>query len=306
MPGGTMSEQTVNWIIFSVVVILIALVGYALLRMILKGRKKAKASSPEEARKDPTLGQHADDLGKTEKHLKRQPGTKQHIDSAKSQSVAAEPDEKLLRQEIRKAGAEAVAESYGEAHQSEMPFQDSVADSSNWDQVVKESFKRRVGVEAQSIKISSKSQKQQKPSERDDGTFVILCLRAPRAAKFDGQAILRTLRRQGLKMTDKHVFELKSCREGTDFYVCPAVRPGLFDVNKIHQFTLPGLNFVIDLDTCPNPKKALDKMLAVVDAMHKTLGGDVLDDRHQRFSYASLGQYYARVGTNIRKDVASA
>lgn len=287
-----MSQHAVEWIFFVVVLVLIVGILFVVIRMLKGDKTTAKATQSEQS-----IPQTTASMKSSTKPMKKT------VFSPQKSYISEE--ERRLRAEIRRAGQQAVASSYGEAQQSEINFGSKGVDGGDWNDIVKASYQKRIGANPQAAKMQAPPT----PSERQatEG-FLLLYLMAPRSTEFNGQSVLYTLRRQGLQLTDHHVFESHVAQEGTLYYVGSVIPPGTFDMDKMHDFSTPGLTFTIDLNDCPYPKQALNEMLKVVHEAQQRLGGDVLDDRRQRLNHASLSEYYARVKSEemLRKAVVHA
>jgi cell division protein ZipA len=200
--------------------------------------------------------------------------------------ISIEPTEEDLSiaEAIAKAGEQALAASIGQVQQEEIKFGDESVPS--WRDAVKESLQRRmqkkpVQTEAETIPEGPKE------------VFVFYVM-APRSTQFKGQVLLSVLRAHGLLLNEKKVFQYKDY-EGLQFYVASAVNPGTFEIEQIHNFYTPGVSFILDTQAVASPKSAFSKMLEVISSVAEQLGGDVLDQNHQRLTQAGIGEYWAQI-----------
>lgn len=193
-----------------------------------------------------------------------------------------EEEEQALQEAMSVAGKQALAEATGEPHQTEI-FQSSQAQDA-----AKKIFagQKRTQEELDAEAIAKIS-----PLE-----FIMIYFMAPRSQAFESAALFSTLERAGLTLTEQHVFEYND-DEGLQFYVASAVKPGYFDLQHEH-YSVAGISFVLDLATAQNPQSAFNKMLSCIHEITQSLRGDILDDKRERLTQASIHQFMARIKNN--------
>ncbi len=211
------------------------------------------------------------------------------LDDGVSAAQAVSEADLALAQEIQKAGEQAVAMSYGEPHQAEMQFDPNASSKAGqWDKVVKNSLEKRIGTTQANVKRRTTAQRSYTEQ------FLVVFVMAPRSQSFNGQVLVKALKKAGLLLNKEQVFEATEGNRAA-FYVASLVKPGTFDLNDLAHYETHGINFILDLTQVDKPKKAFQKMLSVADQVAKVLGGDILDHHRQRMTHASLGEYLARV-----------
>lgn len=197
----------------------------------------------------------------------------------------SEDEERALKDAMVIAGKQALAEATGEPHQTEI-FQSSQAS---------EAAKKIFAGQVRGSAIHN-------PDEAFQGSnntplspleFVMIYFMAPRSQAFEGENLFAVLRELGLQLNDQHVFEYTN-EQGLQFYVSSAVKPGHFDIHRLH-YHVPGIAFVLDLMSVANPETAFNEMLSCVHAASQMLKGDILDETRQRLTQASIHQFMARI-----------
>lgn len=194
-------------------------------------------------------------------------------------------EEQTLKEAISIAGKQALAEMIGEPHQTEF-FPNTLATDA-----ARKIFSGNI--RSKEIEATSDISDKNHLPKAKASEFVLLYYMALRSQVFEGETIFALLRSLGLNLNDQHVFEYID-EEGLQFYVTTAVKPGHFDIHRLH-YTLPGLSFVLDLTIIEDAETAFDKMLGCIHTLSQYLTGDILDEKRQRLTQASMHQYMARI-----------
>lgn len=208
-------------------------------------------------------------------------------------------EEQALNQAIALAGKQALAEFTGAPHQTEFFHHDEASEAA------KKMFARQkdegkssdmeaylLTTESEPVSFQPKNQPLEviRPPQND---FIMLYFMPPRSQAFEAEALFHLFQDQGLAFNEQCVFEYTDA-QGLEFYVASALKPGLFDLRNPHD-VIPGLSFVIDLQTVQNGKHAFQTMLKYIDIFSQTLKGDLLDENRQRLNQSTINAYLTRI-----------
>lgn len=194
----------------------------------------------------------------------------------------SEEEERALQEAMAVAGKQALAEVTGEPHQTEI-FQSSQAGDA-----AKKIFagQKRSGT-------SENLPQEEKTGKLSPAEFIMIYYMAPRSHAFEGEEVFALLRDLGLTLNDQHVFECNN-EQGLQFYVSSAVKPGHFDIHRLH-YRIPGIAFVLDIMSVADPEATFNDMLRCIHQFSQILRGDILDENRQRLTQSNIHQYTARI-----------
>ncbi len=118
------------------------------------------------------------------------------------------------------------------------------------------------------------------PRSVDSEVFMLnVVARDPRG--FKGEDILHILLACDLRFGDMNFFhrhEFEAGKGPIQFSVANMMRPGVFDIDNMGDFSTQGLVFFVTLPGPEDMMKAFDYMLETAQAVARNLGGDVLDE----------------------------
>lgn len=115
--------------------------------------------------------------------------------------------------------------------------------------------------------------------------LILIHLIAPRGARFEGNELFDALREQGLKFTDRSIFQREDPMLKSAIYsVANALQPGFFDLSNMDAMRTPGVTFFLQLPGPEDPAAALEEMLQAAQNVAHTLGGLLLDDEKNRLT----------------------
>lgn len=117
---------------------------------------------------------------------------------------------------------------------------------------------------------------------------IIFYLMADEGVNYGGYEMLQTIQSLNFHLGHNHIF-YHCGRKTADtkdhlFYLASAVAPGTFDLSTIGDFRTPGLCLFFDPRQSDSPLAAFDTLLATIDSLVEELGGEVLDEKHERFT----------------------
>ncbi|MBL4794403.1 MAG: cell division protein ZipA [Pseudomonadales bacterium] len=127
---------------------------------------------------------------------------------------------------------------------------------------------------------------------------VIINVMAKKDAEIEGRVLLQQLLNLGLRFGEMNIFHRyeKANNEGClMFSVANVVEPGIFNLDKMDQFTTPGVCMFLSL---PGPKKSMYAFDLLIDAARKvsnSLNCDMLDENHSVMTQQTIEHYRQRV-----------
>lgn len=228
-------------------------------------------------------------------------------DEANPSAELAEKTEPLSEQElfiqaaISKAGQESMAFIQGEPQQAELMFEDESVPA--WNQIVKDSFEKRVTLQPHARQLATvvPSEEKKRPEAESPKELIshllVVYVMAPRSRTFRGEQVVVACQNQGLQHGERNIFHWYGKHGSIQFSVASAAKPGSFDLDNIQQMTTPGLSFILDMKMLEAPRSVFKTMLEVAHEIANQLGGDVLDDHHERLTALTVSDYLARVKT---------
>lgn len=128
-------------------------------------------------------------------------------------------------------------------------------------------------------------------------------------AGFPGEDILQVLLAYNLRFGEMDFFhrhEESAGKGAIQFSVANMMQPGVFDIDKMGDFSTRGLIFFM---TLPGPKDmmgAFEQMLETARGVAETLGGDVLDESRSATTRQTLEHMRQRIRDLERKLLAQA
>ncbi len=128
-------------------------------------------------------------------------------------------------------------------------------------------------------------------------------------AGFSGDDILQVLLAYNLRFGDMDFFhrhEESAGRGAIQFSVANMLQPGVFDIDKMSDFSTTGLIFFL---TLPGPRDmmgAFEQMLDTARGVAENLGGDVLDESRSATTRQTLEHMRQRIRDLERKLLAQA
>lgn len=131
----------------------------------------------------------------------------------------------------------------------------------------------------------------------EEPQMVTLYVVAPEGMQFRGDTIQQSLDALGFQFGEYNIFHrhIDNASSPVLFSVANMLQPGVFDLNKMDQFTTVGLVFFMHLPSAGNDLVNVRLMIKTVESFAQSLGGFVLNDQHQLFDDESRQAYLLRV-----------
>ncbi len=130
--------------------------------------------------------------------------------------------------------------------------------------------------------------------ENDVFAIINICGEADR--RFRGPEVLRAVEGSGMRYGDMHVFHGPEGAVGEPLYsLANMVKPGTFELDRIKDFTTPGLTMFMSVPRCANPGDVFGRMAYVAGKITRQLGGVMLDQKKQPLDDAALKQIRKQV-----------
>jgi FtsZ-interacting cell division protein ZipA len=194
--------------------------------------------------------------------------------------------EQALTAAMQAAGKQALAEVTGAPRQEEFFAEEGIAN-----EAVKKMFAKTKPADEPVIEaVPEVAKPVATAGQRLD--FLIIYYMAPHAQSYALTDLFKVFEGFNLYFNEDNVFEYTD-QQGLQFYIASALKPGTFDLNK--NEAIPGLSFILDLQKVKERRSAFNKMLIFIDALSKYLKGDILDERRQRMTIATMNEYLARI-----------
>jgi cell division protein ZipA len=122
-----------------------------------------------------------------------------------------------------------------------------------------------------------------------------------------GQKLLETLLACDVRFGDMDIFH-RYGREGQRrfvlFSIANLVEPGTFDLDRMDEFSTPGICMFMRLPGPPDPQEAFHVMLETARVLSEQLDADLYDDQHCKLRQQSLEHMRERIVEFRRKRLA--
>ena len=128
--------------------------------------------------------------------------------------------------------------------------------------------------------------------------ILILHLMAPRGRTFEGEKLLEQMLDHGLRYGEMRIFHRHETLDGAGpvhFSVANSVKPGVFDLNTMDQFSTPGVTFIMRLDGLDRPLESFDTLINTAVSMSRKLEGELKDDTRSAFTKQTVEHYRQRI-----------
>lgn len=131
---------------------------------------------------------------------------------------------------------------------------------------------------------------------RENDVFAIINIRGEGDRQLRGPEVLRAVEGSGMRYGDMKVFHGPPSATGEAlFSLANMVKPGIFELDRIKDFTTPGLTLFMSVPRCPNPADVFMRMAYVARKVANQLGGTMLDQKNQPLDDTSIKQIRRQV-----------
>ena len=131
---------------------------------------------------------------------------------------------------------------------------------------------------------------------REYDVFAIINISGEGERRFRGPEVLRAVEGSGMRYGDMKVFHGPDGAAGEPlFSLANMVKPGTFELDRIKEFTTPGLTMFMSVPRCQNPADVFSRMAYVARKIANQLGGVMLDQKKQPLTDASIKQIRRQV-----------
>ncbi|OOH87682.1 cell division protein ZipA [Pasteurellaceae bacterium 15-036681] len=205
-------------------------------------------------------------------------------------SVAEQSSPETIQQEV--------ADSVNKIHisipgQSEPPVQQTQQPVFSQQQPVQENV-----YQEPSVTIQPEIEEIQAEPQSAQPNIITLYVVAPEGQQFHGSAVANNLDALGFHFGEYNIFHRhldNTTASPVLFSVANMMQPGVFEIEKMDQFTTVGLVFFMHLPSAGNDLVNLRLMIRTVESFAQAMGGFVLDEQHQIFNDESRQAYLLRV-----------
>jgi cell division protein ZipA len=104
---------------------------------------------------------------------------------------------------------------------------------------------------------------------------------------FHGAELLNVLQGQGMRLGDMSIFHRHADSQGSGpvmFSMANMVKPGIFDLATMDQFTTPGVSFFLQMPNKLGNMACFDKMLGTASAVRDAFDGELKDENRSVFT----------------------
>ena len=120
--------------------------------------------------------------------------------------------------------------------------------------------------------------------KRDNEQLIVLSVMASVDDPFKGQSLLRAFENTTLQHSDVKIYQRNNEKGEPVYGVASAVKPGTFDLNRMDQFSTPGLSLFLQLPGPVDGVTAFDDMVTTAERLAVELGGELQDQNHSVLS----------------------
>lgn len=127
---------------------------------------------------------------------------------------------------------------------------------------------------------------------------VVLNVMARPGREFSGDDLLHVLITSGMKFGEMNIFHRRLAGESKGpviFSAANILNPGVFDLNRMHEFTTLGISLFLALPTPINNLEAFGQMLDVARKICGALDGELRDDNRNLMTAQTIEHYRQRI-----------
>lgn len=127
---------------------------------------------------------------------------------------------------------------------------------------------------------------------------IIINVMAKPGTVFDGYELLPVLQLQGMRLGDMSIFHKHSGSNASGtviFSMANMVKPGIFDLATMENFTTPGVSFFLQLPNKYGNMTSFDQMLTAANALKHALDAELKDENRSVLTRQTLGHYRQRI-----------
>lgn len=127
---------------------------------------------------------------------------------------------------------------------------------------------------------------------------VVLNVMSKLGRQFAGDDLLHALITSGMKFGDMNIFHRRLAGESKGpviFSAANILNPGVFDLNRMHEFTTLGISLFLALPTPINNLEAFTQMLDAARKLGDALDGELRDDNRNLMTAQTIEHYRQRI-----------
>ncbi|MEE9494684.1 MAG: cell division protein ZipA C-terminal FtsZ-binding domain-containing protein [Gammaproteobacteria bacterium] len=128
------------------------------------------------------------------------------------------------------------------------------------------------------------------PAEQvDSEQVIVISIMARQGEVFQGLQIVKAFNSQDLQFGDMQIYHRISDGK-TVFNVASAVKPGVFEVGKMGQFSTPGISMFLQLPGPVEGTVAFDDLILTANNLATELNGTLQDRQHKQLNQKTIMQ----------------
>lgn len=146
--------------------------------------------------------------------------------------------------------------------------------------------------------VTTVAASEEKSVQPQSDCIVVIYLMAPKDTLYAGYELLQALLSAGMRYGKQRIFHRHAHKDGRGeilFHCASAVEPGTFDLTKMGTFSCKGLCLFFKASAVDEPLSTFDCLLETVDQLVEDIGGDVLDEKRERFTKERMIKYRQQI-----------
>ena len=131
------------------------------------------------------------------------------------------------------------------------------------------------------------------PVAQDPDRLLIISVVAAQGGHFSGQALVNGFEHNRLHFGEHEIYYRMTVQSGKErpvFGVANIVKPGIFPVSDMENFTTPGLTLFLQLPGPLDGVEAFDDFVNPAERLAVELGGELRDEKHCVLTHQALMQ----------------
>ena len=149
------------------------------------------------------------------------------------------------------------------------------------------------------------NKKEQNPVEE----VIVLNVLSSKPEGFSGEDLLHILLACDCRFGEMNIFHrYEQANEGgpVQFSIVNMVKPGIFDLQNINEFSTPGVSFFVQLPGPENAIQAFDAMVETAKILARNLNGELKDETHSAVTEQTIDHCRERIRNYQKKCLVNA
>lgn len=146
-------------------------------------------------------------------------------------------------------------------------------------------------------------------SDAQPDEVIIINVMAPEGTRFAGEHLLDALIQTGMRFGEMEIFHRHTSDNGegaVQFSLANMVHPGTFDLDRMAEFSTPGVSMFLTLPMRADSIKAFDTMRETAQFIASSLGGELKDEQRSIMTRQTMEHCRQRIADYERKRLSRA